>query len=733
MPKQVIQDRSKQKIYRVFLVVVSFGLALVAVITPSLSQTLSPSLQAGQVVLQDYRANSDTSFESVVLTNQRRDAAADSVQPIYTPADTSIARQEIENLRSALSFITSVRNDTIASTSQKVEDLAAIEDIKLSEATALSLIALTDTRWGIIQQEALALLERVMSTTIRVDQVEGIRKNLPNLVSLSLPEEQAILVTELVIPFVTVNSEFSQELTDAARQNARESITPINRSYRANEVVVRAGQVLTEADIEALQQIGVIETRILWKEWLSAGAIVLVMTALVVSYFARYRELGEDLRALTLVLTLFFIFLYGARFVIPSHTVIPYAFPLSAFGLTVAALFRSRVAIIFSLPLAILAAYGLPNSLDLTLFYLLGSLTGILILRKANRLANFFWAGAAFAVAGILTIIAYRLQLPSTDLVGMATLAGVSIFNGLVTASLGILLQFFLAQIMGMTTPMQLMDLTRPDQPLLQYILREAPGSYQHSLQVANLAEQAAERIGANPLLTRVGALYHDAGKARFPIFFIENQAPGYPNPHENLDPESSSQIIIRHVSDGLKLAQKYRLPRRIQDFIAEHHGTTITRYQYVRAVQEAGGDETKVDKTRFQYPGPKPQSRETAILMLADGCEARVRAERPTDEDVIQSLVKSVINERIASGQLDDTDLTLNDLDVLQEIFTTTLKGIYHPRVKYPELEDSVLPRQELPEPEPETKSLPSPSITEAVPNPRNKAQVDTPTSQIP
>lgn len=732
MPKQVIQDRRKQVIYRVSLVVLSFALSLVAVMLPTLSQSLTPALQAGQVVLQDYRANADTSFESEVLTNQRRNLAADSVQPIYTPADTSIARQEIEKLRSALAFITSVRNDTIASTNQKSEDLAAIEDIELSQSTALNLLALSETRWQIVQQEAIALLERVMSSQIRADQVEGLQQDLPNRVSLSLPEEQAFLVTELVAPFITINSQFSQELTDLARENARESVTPITRSYRANEVVVRAGQVLTEADIEALEQIGVIETRLVWQEWLAASSIVLVMTGLVVFYFARYQEIAENLRALTLVLILFFLFLFGARLLIPAHTVIPYAFPLSAFGLTVAALFRSRVAIIFSLPLAILAAYGLPNSLDLSLFYLLGSLIGILILRKANRLANFFWAGAAFAAAGILTIIAYRLQLPSTDLVGMATLAGVSIFNGLVTASLGILLQFFLAQLLGMTTPMQLMDLTRPDQPLLQYILREAPGTYQHSLQVANLAEQAAERVGANPLLTRVGALYHDAGKARFPIFFIENQAPGYPNPHENLDPESSSQIIIRHVSDGLKLAQKYRLPRSIQDFILEHHGTTITRYQYVRAVQDAGGDKTRVDRARFQYPGPRPQSRETAILMLADGCEARVRAERPTDEEVLQSIVKSVINDRMAAGQLDDTDLTLNDLDILQEIFTTTLKGIYHPRVKYPELEGAVSATPELPEPERDKKSLPPPSITETVPEARVKTSADSPTSQV-
>ena len=234
---------------------------------------------------------------------------------------------------------------------------------------------------------------------------------------------------------------------------------------------------------------------------------------------------------------------------------------------------------------------------------------------------------------------------------------------------------------------MQLMDLTRPDHPLLQRLLNTAPGTYQHSLQVANLAEQAAERIDADPLLTRVGALYHDVGKLRNPIFFIENQPPGFPNPHDKLDPLTSSAAIIRHVPDGLDLARKYRLPGRIVDFIAEHHGKMITRYQYIRAIEAADGDEETVDEEQFRYPGPRPQSRETAIVMLADSSEARVRAERPVDEDELRELIQGVVEDRVTWKQLDDTDLTLRELNVIVDSFTGTLKGVYHPRMKYPQL----------------------------------------------
>ena len=186
---------------------------------------------------------------------------------------------------------------------------------------------------------------------------------------------------------------------------------------------------------------------------------------------------------------------------------------------------------------------------------------------------------------------------------------------------------------------MQLLEISHPDFPLLQMFLRTAPGTYQHSLQVANLAEQAAEKVGGDPLLTRVGALFHDIGKTADASFFIENQAPGNLNTHVDITPEQAAQKIIQHVHDGVALAHKYHLPRRIDDFILEHHGTMITRYQYNQALEKAGGDASKVDMEQFRYPGPRPRSRETAILMLADSAEARTRAEGPETDDDLRAL----------------------------------------------------------------------------------------------
>ncbi len=204
-------------------------------------------------------------------------------------------------------------------------------------------------------------------------------------------------------------------------------------------------------------------------------------------------------------------------------------------------------------------------------------------------------------------------------------------------------------------------------------------------MNVANLAEQAAEKIGADPLLTRVGAIFHDIGKALNPNFFIENQVADNLDTHQDADPEEVSATIIRHVTDGVQLAKKHRLPRRLHDFILEHHGTLITQYQYNQAIEAAGGDASKVDIEKFRYPGPRPASRESALLMLADATEARARAERPTDEDTIRKLVSSVVETVQRYNQLDDTLLTLRDLNLIMESFISTLRGSYHPRIQYP------------------------------------------------
>jgi putative nucleotidyltransferase with HDIG domain len=577
--------------------------SLVALIAPlSLSPGALP-LQVGDVAPRDLQAPVAIEYVSEVRTEDARAAAERAIMPVYSPPDPSIARGQIEHLRAALDFISLVRADAFAIPEQKQADLTALNDLILKPETIDQILNLSDARWDTIQQEALSVLEQVMRNTIREGDVQTIRRSVPSLVSLALTEEQAKLVAELVSAFIAPNSFSSPELTDAARQAARDTVQPVVQTYKPGETIVAGGEIINPAQLEALQKLGLIEPGQQWQDYVGISALVILTTTFLGMYFyRRSRPYLLETRSLVLIAIIFIIFLVGARLTIPNRTVVPYLYPLPAFGLLLATLFGLEAGLIFSLVMAVLAAYGLPNTFDLMPYYLLSALTGVLVLGSARRFWTFFRAGVAITLAGIAMILAFRLPFAQMDWVGIATLVSAALFNGLASASLTLLLQYFLAQVLGLTTPLQLLEISRPDFPLLQFFLRNAPGTYQHSLQVANLAEQAAENIGADALLTRVGALFHDVGKSMNPNFFIENQIPGSLNTHDDIDPADSSAAITQHVLEGVKLARKHRLPRRIDDFILEHHGTMLTRYQYSKAVEAAGGDESKVDPSQFRY-----------------------------------------------------------------------------------------------------------------------------------
>ncbi len=256
--------------------------------------------------------------------------------------------------------------------------------------------------------------------------------------------------------------------------------------------------------------------------------------------------------------------------------------------------------------------------------------------------------------------------------------------NGGLSASVALIGYLVLGNFFGITTSLQLTELSRPTHPLLRQLLLKASGTYHHTIVVSNLAERAAAAIGADAFLTRVGAYYHDIGKTVRPYFFTENIVDEV-SPHDKLDPLTSAQIIISHVNDGLDLARKYHLPVRIQDFIAEHHGRSLVRYFYTQA-QHAAGDTDAVDEANFRYPGPSPRSKETAILLLADTCEAAVRAIRPATREELEALVNRLIDERIAEGELNNSNLTFKELQITREIFLQVLQGVHHPRIQYPE-----------------------------------------------
>ncbi len=432
---------------------------------------------------------------------------------------------------------------------------------------------------------------------------------------------------------------FSQEATNNSIEDAINNVPPVERTFAIGEIIVRRGQIIDPISFEALSQFGLITPKDQGKEILASSLFVVVLSGLTGFYFFKRKNFTESVKKAIIFSFTFLIFLIAAKFLIPNRTILPYIFPLAGFTFAIGALFDFEIATVLSLVLAAAIAFGTQNFQTLILFYIIPAYFGGLVLGKGRRVSMFFLAGAVTGIVGAIFILSIRLSEGTTDLIGLITLSIASLFNGMASASLGLLLHFLIAQILGITTAIQLLDIARPDHPLLQIILTKSPGSYQHSLQVSNLAEQAAKAIGADQLLTRVGAIYHDAGKSTNPSFFIENQVSGELNSHDDLDPYVSAATVIQHIPDGVNLAKKYRLPSRIIDFIWEHHGTLMTRYFYVKAVELNGNSTENIDENQFRYPGPKPQSKETALLMLADGCEASARAEKPQNRDELYAI----------------------------------------------------------------------------------------------
>ena len=685
-PRQTPRFFSRQAIFPLLVLVCVTILSYLALIQPwSLRQTTLP-LAVGDVASQDLSAPHDFQYVSQVLTNAARDTADRAVAPVYVPPDPSIARTQATALTSLIQSISTIRSDDSTTFEQKKAALIVIPGFTLQPDLIDFLLGLTDSRWNLVSDEAFNVLVETMRNPVRTENLDAVRQNLVTLVSFSLTEREAALTVGLVSPLVVTNSFYSPELTDAARQTARAAVQPVTRFFVAGQTVIARGQVVTPGDLEALTALGLIQPKDPLYSLLGAAALVLLLAGFTAMYFSIRQPVAvSDLRSVLLFGLLFIIFLAGARISIPNRTVMPYLFPIPAFALLAAALFGMERGMVFGLLMSILSAYGTPDALGLASYYTLSCLCGVLAMGQARRIAQFLYAALAIAVAGAAMIAAYRLPSANTDWIGAATLMGAAVIMGIASAGLALPLQFLLSQFVGMTTALQLLEISRPDSPLLNYFLQRAPGTYQHSLQVANLAEQAAERIHADALLTKVGALFHDVGKAANPLFFVENQPPSQIDSHDDLKPEVSAQTIIRHVPDGLELARKHHLPRRLQDFISEHHGTLITRYQYNRAVQATDGDKSKVDQAEFRYPGPAPRSKETALLMFADGVEARSRAERPANDDEVRILVRSVIENRQKDGQLDDAPLSQRDLAVIIESFVSTLRVTYHPRLEYP------------------------------------------------
>ena len=346
----------------------------------------------------------------------------------------------------------------------------------------------------------------------------------------------------------------------------------------------------------------------------------------------------------------------------------------------IAILLDLRLGVVAAVIFSLIAGIVADNNIRVLVVNLVGGIAGAFCVSKISQRSDITRAGFLVGLANFFAILG--MGMLAGDL-SMLKLSWLGLLNGIISAILTIGTLPYLETIFHLTSAIRLLELANPNHPLLRRLLVEAPGTYHHSLLVGNLAEAAIEEVGGDSVLVRVGAYYHDIGKIKRPYFFTENQF-GMENPHDKIAPGLSTLIITSHVKDGVELAREHKLPEPIIDLIKQHHGTDLVKYFYSRAQEN---DREKVSEKDFQYQGPKPQTKEAAVLMLADSVEAAVRSLREPSPGRIEGVVRKIIKERLASGLLDESELTFRDLDKIGTSFVRTLSGIYHQRVEYPQL----------------------------------------------
>lgn len=642
-------------------------------------------IAVGKAAPRDIKASQQVSYVSDVETRLARDEAALRVPEVYTAPDMSVATEQRAKLTEIQDAVTAARRAPDLTLDERLALLGDLPGVDLTDDAWQTMLTMNDSGWESLCQESARVLSLILSSEVRPTDVARGRLDVQRLMAYTLALSERDVVNALIIKLVVPNTFLDTEATEQARAKTRDAVQPIVRTVLAGESIVREGEIITESKYEKLQVLGLTAQDVGWQKRIADLGVSLLMVIVMVIYTARVYPalINRPRQQMLLVITLVLVTL-SARALIPGHLLVPYLFPGAAAAMLVTLFLNIQLGTLIAVATAVAVGSIAGGSLELTLYVLVGSLVGALLLMRTEQLGAFFPATAAVALTNVVILLLFSIQSERYDALGLLQLAGAGVINAVLSSTLCFVVYAFAGRLFGITTSMQLMELARPTHPLFRQLLIKAPGSYHHSILIANMAERAAEAIGADALLVRVGSYYHDVGKTLRPYFFTENQTDGQ-NPHDSLDPRTSAEIIIGHTTEGLELARRYHLPEKIAAFITEHHGTTLAAYFYRRAAQAHEGDDD-LDESGFRYPGPRPQSKETAIVMLADAVEAWSRANRPTTQPEMERVIRQVINDRLISGQLDDTDLTLKDLDRIRQAFASILTGVYHPRIQYPE-----------------------------------------------
>lgn len=649
------------------------------------AQRNSPSMRVGAVAGESVVAQHQVTYLDTAATTANRNRAMLSVTTQYM-TDTQLAQQRNQQ---ASVFLTRTGQYANSDRSQprKTASILRLLPPGASASMAEHLASLTTADFRQVRTRSLSLLSQALGWKFDKDQVTATAIGLLSTIAPEISNQQRSSIGDVLATFLSPTSVPDVATTTALRQRAARRVPPVYNTIQAGEVIMRRGDLITPANVEQLTALGYSNHTTTWRDVVASLLFSVVILGMLFWYLrAFHRDIMMNGRLLILVDASILVAVAAARFLTPGHVLLPFFLPIAAATTFAAVLIAPEACVAIALAMAVLAGWIAANSYELTIYYFVSSAAGILAVRKVRHLKQFVFAGVFITIFALATISAFGLVAHADDAAALREYALAAACNGFLSATLALGGFALISDLFGVTTMLQLLELGQPSQPLLRRLMVRAPGTYNHSLIVSSMVERAAEDIGANAMMAKAGALYHDVGKTVNPHCFVENQM-GMGNIHDELKPEESARIIRGHVFQGLRLGRQHKLPQVIINAIAEHHGTMAISYFLHKAQQET--PDGAIDRSVFVYPGPRPRSKETALLMLADGCESAVRAAADHSHERIAEIVHRIFAERIEQGQLSESPLTLHDLERAQIAFCSVLNGLYHPRIDYPEAQE--------------------------------------------
>ena len=650
--------------------------------------------------IEEGKISKETIFAPVSIvdktaTERAKEEAVQDVEPQFR-TDEELMNLQIEKIDRFFSESRKIVANSSYKPETKVAKIKGSSPFTLRDEILDKLILMSPDQLNSMRLVAREIVYDILKGGVKTSELAQKRDQVDSaLVASTLSSDARMIAREIARLSIIPNKIYDPERTQALQKAARDSVKPI--LINKGQVVVGAGEVVTHDQYQKLKELGFIHTGVNVVPYVGLGIIVLFIVAVGFYYLDRFhRDIHRDNLKLTMYFTILLLTTVLMKVVGLGQNLewetIGYLAPVAFGAMLISMLLNLNLALGSTLMLGIIASIiynGDNNYLLFDFRYgLVSMVSGIvsaLALSDVRNRSSILRAGFIASLATIPPILAIYQLIPTEGnwMVIFQSLA-FGLGSGLVSAVLTIGFLPLFESVFGILSPLRLLDLSNPNQPLLRKLLIEAPGTYHHSIMVGNLSEAAAESIGADGLLARVGAYYHDLGKTKRPQFFIENQIHSE-NPHDKISPNLSKSIIISHAKDGVELLKKHKIPELIQDIAAQHHGTTLLKFFYHKAMKEADGGTTILEED-YRYPGPKAQFKEAAIVGICDCVEAAVRSlQRPTPAR-IENMVRKIIQDRLEDGQFNECDLTLKELDLIRKSICETLQGIFHSRIEYPD-----------------------------------------------